>query len=75
MPKYKVLLTRMVEMVAEVEIEANNPRDAIKDVLDNDPGVTTTWTESDWCEDANCYAVHDDTGKQVYDWNVHFPPY
>ena len=47
MPKYKVLLTRMVEMVAEVEIEADDPQDAIKDVLDNDPGVTTTWTESD----------------------------
>ena len=74
MPKYKVLLTRMVEMVAEVEIEADNPQDAIKDVFDNDPGVTASWREGDWCEDVECYAVHDATGKQVYDWNVHFLP-
>ena len=74
MPKYKVLLTRMVEMVAEVEIEADDPQDAIKDVLDNDPGVTATWLEGDWCEDVECYAVHNEAGVQVYDWNEHFPP-
>jgi hypothetical protein len=75
MAKFKVQLTRMVEMVAEVEIEAQSADEARDQVLDGDPGVTATWVDGDWCEAVECYAVLDEQGELVFDWNEEHPPW
>ena len=71
MTKYKVHLTRMVEEVAAIEVEAATVEEAIEQAeeqanadwasIDTEPG--------DWCEDAEAYCAHDEAGEVVFDWN------
>ena len=70
MPKYKVLLTRMVEEVATLEIEAASLQDARDEAYTR---ANADWkalnpTPGEHCESAQPYAVFDAALNPVWDW-------
>lgn len=65
MPTFKVFLTRMVEEIAEVEVEAIDADDARNSVLSDDPGLTATWTDGDTHGKPVCWRVEDAEGNEV----------
>lgn len=64
MAKFQVFLTRMVEEIAEIEVEADTWEAARQQVFDNDPGVTLAWGAGSECD-----GIQDASGAVVYDWD------
>ena len=56
MPKYKVYLQQYVEQIAEVEVEADDPDEAIWLATKNTSLID--WSEGDDAYDAEAYAVY-----------------
>jgi hypothetical protein len=67
MPKFKVLITRMIEQSCEVEIEAATAEQAAENA-DTDP-ADAKWEDGDYVADARVYGVCDLRGELVLDWS------
>lgn len=67
MPKFKVMLTQMVEQIAEIEVEAETWEEAKAKAFENFPGLTANWQEGNDASPVRCWAIADETGRIVYE--------
>lgn len=67
MPKFKVCMTRMVEILADVDVDATTAEEARQKALDTDPGITAEWREGDDCTGIRVWTILDEAGVQVWE--------
>lgn len=67
MAKFKVCIQQYVEMIAEIEVEAETPEAALRLAYDADPGVTAVWEHGDDALDVEAWCVLDAKGETVWE--------
>lgn len=64
-PRFKVFLQQYAEQIADVEVEAKDPVDAITKAKEQ--AVTLDWGSGDDSYEVEAYAVHDEIGNVVWE--------